>query len=168
MRYKISSFDHLKARLAELKDDPTKHWSEYPCLLWDRSAGSYGYGQLGYKCGGSRSVHRIVFELIYGKLPKGIDACHHCDVRLCFRPIHLFAGTRAVNLQDCVAKGRNRYTTYPGTANHNCKLTENQVREIRAIGATREISHERIAKLFSVSQVLVSLIIRRRAWRHLD
>src|SRR3990167_3193996 len=34
---------------------------------------------------------------------------HHCDVRNCINPSHLYAGNQADNIQDCVRRGRHRW-----------------------------------------------------------
>lgn len=52
------------------------------------------------------SVHRIAFVLANRRLPEGDLVCHHCDLRACGNPAHLFEGTHSDNALDMVAKGR--------------------------------------------------------------
>lgn len=52
-----------------------------------------------------------------------------------------------------------------GEANHNAKLTEEIVREIRRLHM-EGVSGVAIAALFEITPANVSLIVRNRAWRH--
>lgn len=58
-------------------------------------------------CGDRRiAAHQVAFEYCYGPLRPGLVVMHSCDVRACFRPGHLGAGTHAENMADMAAKGR--------------------------------------------------------------
>jgi len=54
-----------------------------------------------------------------------------------------------------------------GSHNGRAKLTEEQVREIRKLAASKTISQQKIADMYGVTQMLVSKIHRRRLWPHL-
>lgn len=55
-----------------------------------------------------------------------------------------------------------------GEANHYAKLTESQVKRIRLINEiTPELSHQRVAGMFKVTQTAVSDILSHRSWRHI-
>ncbi len=43
-----------------------------------------------------------------GEIPSGMDVLHPCDNPACCDPAHLFLGTQQDNIDDMVAKGRNR------------------------------------------------------------
>lgn len=84
------------------------------CWLWT-GATNRGYGAFSVK---RRyvSAHRFSYELHYGPLGSGEQACHKCDIkypmgdwtyRRCVRPEHLFKGTHADNMRDKVSKGRH-------------------------------------------------------------
>lgn len=124
------------------------------CLLWPTICATTGYGQISVHDVNCRT-HVVAFQLFHGPVPDGKEVCHSCDVRACWNPEHLFAGTHQENVADCVAKGRN--SSPPricGEANHNATLTDIQVAEIRALRA-RHVPQRRVAAMFGVSQSTV-------------
>ncbi len=71
------------------------------CWLWLGSMAGSGYGQIGL---GSRKqgvavTHRVLYELMVGPIPQGLDLDHLCRVRLCVNPQHLEPVTRKENLR---------------------------------------------------------------------
>ena len=77
------------------------------CWLWTGYIDkTNGYGCITIKRK-TKKVHRVSWELVNGSIPKGMCICHHCDVRNCINPKHLFLGTHADNRKDCVKKGRH-------------------------------------------------------------
>ena len=87
--------ERLKARLVQ---DPSGCWIWMGCVR-------KGYGQISVK-GKMKNVHRVTWELTHGPIPKGVFVLHHCDVRPCANPDHLFLGTNTDNMRDMNAKGR--------------------------------------------------------------
>jgi hypothetical protein len=75
------------------------------CWLWIGSTSRSGYGKM-LQCEKLRPATHIALELSGRPLPKGMIACHHCDVPACVNPAHLFHGTQSGNIQDCIGKGR--------------------------------------------------------------
>lgn len=77
------------------------------CWLWEgttKGGGSraYGYHRLDNV---NRAVHRLAWEETNGQIPDGLFVCHHCDVKLCCNPQHLFLGTAKDNSRDYYDKG---------------------------------------------------------------
>ncbi len=73
-------------------------------------------------------------------------------------PGHLFEDDNAGNCADKVAKGRQA----KGETNGYHKLTEDDIRAIRAAVGTQE----EIAARFGVSQSAVSSVKLRKRWKH--
>jgi HNH endonuclease len=73
------------------------------CWLWEGDAlKGYGTHRLDNK---NRAVHRLAWEEVNGPIPSGLLVCHHCDVKLCCNPQHLFLGTAKDNARDLYSKG---------------------------------------------------------------
>jgi hypothetical protein len=138
------------------------------CWLWTGRRSSGGYGQF-WRDGHQVAASRVGYELAYGPIPDGLFVCHNCpggDVRHCVRPEHLWLGTPADNARDMCAKGRHRITC--GEAQHLARLTEAQVREIRARYVPRKVSFARLGKEYGVSDVAIEYVVHRRTWKHVD
>lgn len=90
----------------------TRFWSKVDfsnpngCWLWTGSR-RHEYGEV-WRDGRKMYAHRAAFELVYGPLQPGEEACHKCDTPLCMRPDHLFRGTQKDNMHDASMKGRMR------------------------------------------------------------
>ncbi|MGI0021246.1 MAG: HNH endonuclease [Nitrososphaeraceae archaeon] len=51
--------------------------------------------------------HRVFFELFKSQIVNNNFVCHHCDIKGCINPEHLFQGTSSDNTQDWIQKYRN-------------------------------------------------------------
>lgn len=131
------------------------------CWEWQGSR-NRGYGLLGSH-GLSLRANRVAYVLGHGPIPDGFMVMHSCDNPPCCNPAHLSLGTGADNTADAVAKGR--MTGAPkGLANIHGKLTDDDVRAIRAARAAGEPCRS-VAERFGIHPVHVSYIAtgRRRA-----
>jgi|6_EtaG_2_1085325.scaffolds.fasta_scaffold00120_14 hypothetical protein len=125
-----------------------------------------GYGCLTIN-NSNYKAHQIAFVLSTHTsiLPK-MGLCHHCDNPKCVNPDHLFVGTQRDNLADMVEKGRaNRSPRTWGENNPKAKLTESDVRKIRAL-LRDGLSQRSIARMFSVTKCPIQMIRQGLAWRH--
>ena len=57
------------------------------CWLW-RGPTRSGYGRVKLN-GATRTAHRVVYELLVGPIPDGLQLDHLCRVRNCVNPEHL-------------------------------------------------------------------------------
>lgn len=131
------------------------------CWLWTGTVTKRGYGSVWWK-GKNYYVHRRAYEEKFGKIPKGLYVCHHCDVKLCINPDHLFLGTAQQNSTDMVQKNRQAN----GIKNGNRKLTENEVHEIRK-NRQNGIDIDKLAEIYKVNRSTIRRIVVREIWRHI-
>lgn len=130
-----------------------------------RSVGSNGYATI--KFGGKPILaHRASWELVNGPIKSKLFVCHHCDVRNCVNPDHLFLGSNLDNVRDAVRKGRNsKPPRMPrsGELNTGAKLTAPAVLSIRKDARPLMV----IAAEYGVSGPTISMIRNRRTWKHI-
>jgi len=133
------------------------------CWLWTMKRAAYGYGQ--WVVGQTDyHVHRLSAHLYHGfDLASSLTICHSCDNPPCCNPQHLFVGTSLDNSQDMVRKGRSA----KGEHNAQSKLTDAEVHAIRKRYAGGE-TQKTLANAYDVHQTLVSLIVRRILWKHVE
>jgi hypothetical protein len=135
------------------------------CWLWTGNTNDKGYGQIADR-GRHRIASRVGYELAYGPFDPTLDVLHRCDVPACQRPDHLFLGTHTENMQDMYAKGRR--IAARGEAAGKARLTEAQVREIRARYVWGVYGAKRLAKEYGVQVDSIFKIVKRLTWKHLD
>jgi hypothetical protein len=139
------------------------------CWLWmgTKTKAGYGHFQINNR---TAAAHRISYMLHHGEIPEGEGfhgyvVCHKCDNPSCVNPKHLFLGTQYSNMQDRDRKGRR--AALLGSRHGMAQLSDDQVKTIREIAATRRFSQMQIAKMFDVSNSMISLIINRKNWTHI-
>ena len=73
------------------------------CWLWAGHVNQNGYGTTAIKEPAlnrwiTRYAHRVMYQLIAGPIPAGLDLDHLCRVRCCVNPEHLEPVTRRENV----------------------------------------------------------------------
>jgi len=99
----------VRKTLEERFWDKVHHEPNSGCWLWSGAADGCGYGiaSQGFKrTYGSQKAHRVSWVMAGNALSPGAYICHKCDTPACVNPDHLFAGSQADNMRDCVSKGR--------------------------------------------------------------
>lgn len=134
------------------------------CWLWQGAKSTWGYGMVKID-GKMRHAHRLSWEVHNGPIPAGLMVCHHCDVRDCVNPDHLFVGTAADNVHDMDAKGRRGYgyrlpPPRRGENHQAAKLSDAEFAAIQAAVAAGEPKRA-IARRFGISHTYVQKIARR-------
>lgn len=76
------------------------------CWIWTSHLTGSGYAQYSDK-GKNRVVHKMVYEMLVGKVPDGLELDHLCKVKKCVNPKHLEPVTHSENLIRSY-KGRER------------------------------------------------------------
>lgn len=132
------------------------------CWLWRGAVKPNGYGEMMLfhpkRCS---TTHRISWELFMGPIPAGLCVLHHCDVRNCVNPDHLFLGTRKDNAIDRDMKGRfdwaNRDTAW-GNRSGMCKYSEATIASLRQDAAAGFGSRE-LAERYGMAHPYVCSVI---------
>jgi hypothetical protein len=132
------------------------------CWEWRGKPNNMGYGRI--YCRGAREyAHRAAWIIFEGAIPEGVVVCHKCDNPLCVRTSHLFLGTQFDNLADMTRKGRRSMRR--GADNMNARLTEQDVREIRA--STEP--HSVLAARYGIqTNQHIKRIQEREVWTHVE
>lgn len=113
-----------------------------------------------------RLVHHLVLEAFIGPRPAGTECCHNDGNSLNNALANLRWDTRLSNEVDRKKHGVGN----EGSRHGMSKLTEEQVLEIRAVGAWPRRSHKSpvraLAQKYGVSPSTVRDILRGKYWRH--
>ena len=137
--------------------------SDDSCWEWAGYVNQQGYGVIRKRQVGI-AAHRLAFEHWNGSIPQGLVIRHSCDNRRCVQPKHLLLGTPADNNRDMMSRGR--HNTARGVDQPGSKLTDTQVVEIRSRYESGGIKQSELSIEYGVAQSLISLIVRRKAWKH--
>ena len=133
------------------------------CWNWLGFLQTHGYGQFRFESK-PMLAHRAAWVLWNDQnIPSGLFVCHRCGNPRCVNPDHLFLGTALDNVRDCISKQRNLKGFCKGHLHgrkkRTRKLTDDQVREIRATLYNREPLAV-IADRYGVSMATISTIRR--------
>ena len=159
------------------------------CWGWSAAKDDRGYGVMTVVFGRPTRLtkaHRVSWFLEYGWWVGGdLEVCHRCNNSECSNPEHLYVATHSINMRDAVRDGllggnvrpgyelkiaspykKNRPGNNAGVNNgSNCRLTELDVREIRAICKRGELT--KIAKRLNITIDHACRIRKGKKWKHL-
>ncbi len=121
--------------------------------------GTHGYPNV-HQDGRNQNLHRVLYELKFGKLKRGLVVRHRCDNRRCVNLKHLVVGTQADNTADITK--RNRHNPPIGERSGSAKLTKRDVLSIRKSCLTQAA----LAKKYGVTSSTINRIVKRVHWRH--
>jgi DNA-binding transcriptional regulator YiaG len=76
----------------------------------------------------------------------------------------MFLGTHRDNMHDMSVKGMAAH----GIRVKHARLTDKDIREIRARYASEDITQKELALLYGVKRSAISKITLRNAWRHIE
>lgn len=155
--------NHHKRPRATFKEQAESFWSQViitaddnQCWLWT-GGGRNGYGYKTWN-GKQERTNRIAWSYPNYVIPDGMFICHSCDNRACCNPKHLFLGTRQDNVDDMVSKDRQA----KGFKLPQCKLTDEQVCDIRDRYAKKESNQRELAIEYGVDQSYISYLIHNK------
>lgn len=161
---------HNKGKRLDLSEQFFRHVDKNTangCWFWTGVKNTAGYG--GLQVNGKRALaHRISYIIHHGAIPEadgfhGNVVCHRCDNPSCVNPEHLFLGSQYANMADRDAKGRR--VAPAGESHGMVQLNERDVLSIRDLAG--RYSQKELAKMFSISNSMVSLIVNRKNWTHI-
>ncbi len=150
---------------------PSSFWdrvtiAESGCWEWQGGRNAKGYGSFSRPKDGTRLANRRMFKLVHSvDLTPEQFICHSCDNPPCVNPSHLWLGDVVSNTADSNQKGRHvRWNgVRQGEGNHNAKLTEADVLEMRSGNGVLAF----YAEQFGIGQEAIRRAIVGRTWSHL-
>jgi len=152
-----AALDPVEARFQSKVAEPDGNG----CHLWTAGTTYNGYGR--FKINGKMvRAHRYAAGML--DWPSSIVTRHTCNVPACVNLEHLKFGSMADNVRDRDEAGR----TARGEQNGDSKLSAEQVLEIRRRFAAGGVTQQELGDEFGVCQTLVSRIVRRKNWAHLE
>lgn len=123
-----------------------------------------GYTRITYN-GKQERLFRVLYQLEFGEMPKGMVLRHKCDNPSCCNLEHLEIGTVRDNVMDMIKRGRcpdrKAHPNVIGTKNKFSKLSEEDVKEIYF----SNLSYRKLSKKYSVSITTISDIKHKIIWK---
>ncbi len=109
-------------------------------------------------------VHRIVWTAFKGTIPSNLQINHKDCNRQNNRLDNLELVTAQGNSNHARQCGRLRWVR--GADHYSAKLTEEDVKTIRASYVPRKMSYQKLADMFGVDITNIHCIVKRHTWRH--
>ena len=81
------------------------------CWVWKAHRTKKGYGTVRYK-GKMRKAHRVVYELLVGTIPDGLEIDHLCNNTSCVNPAHLEPVTPEENMRRFILSRQKTHCKY--------------------------------------------------------
>lgn len=132
--------------------------TEPGCIIWPYGTSNRGYG-LAVVGGVQKTASRWMCMLAHGEpVPPRTYAAHNCGNPLCVNPGHLRWATHKENMDDKLIHG----TENIGTRNGKTKITEDDVRVIRAAPPILKPLMER----YGMSRHGIAKIRSGKRWSH--
>jgi len=149
-------------------EDAERFWEkvavgyEDECWWWLGAQDERGVGQF-WLSGQVVRAPRLAWSIYNNKpFPDELFACHRCDNACCCNPAHIWPDTHQANVDDMTGKLRHPHGETHGAS----KITEEQVREIRALSEQGQLSQGEIGQKYGLSKWQVSNIVRKLQWGH--
>lgn len=138
------------------------------CIIWIGGQTTGGYGVISMLRGRKKSAvraPRLVYEICYDEdIPSTIEVCHKCDNPSCVNPSPLFLGTRKVNTEDKMRKGRWRGGCpkgyFAGGKNHKAKLNHEAI----AFILDQKINRTRNTEKYEVTRETIYNVWKGKTW----
>jgi len=133
------------------------------CWLWTGVVSPNGYGttNVGGRHGNTRGAHQAAWQAWRGEIPAGKFVCHHCDVKICINPEHLYLGTPKENYADAIARDR----IARGANRNNARFSDDEVQEIRG-AAGFGVGYNALGRHYGVDHAHIRKLVRREIWTH--
>jgi len=126
-----------------------------------------GYPQVGLSGGCTFKIHKLILLAFIGPPPPGHEACHKDGIRTRNILSNLYWGTASDNNLDKIKHGKAPICQWKGEKHPEAKITNAQAIEIRNKYASHKYSQRKLAKMFGISQAVISAIILRKNWQHI-
>ena len=116
------------------------------CYEWVGSRNQKGYGRIKIN-GRMQSVHRVVWELVNGPIPAGLEIDHRCGNRACIESVHLRLVTHLENVRAKHALPITHCKHGHEFTPENTRLNANGRRRCRACARQVELARYRRRKV---------------------
>lgn len=134
------------------------------CWRWVGTKHRQGYGffwrrDLGRAVLAHRESRRLTHED-----PGQMHVLHRCDNTACVNPAHLFLGTHADNMRDCVSKGRHKIPRVSGARHGGATLNPDDADLIRRLYRCGNFTMKELATRYGVGRMTISRVLNGEHW----